>query len=380
MKSINILLLTIPCHGFGDIIFSIKLKNYLEKWYPNSNIYTATTRPEMFEKFNKKGIIKLVPKSAKTSLDCRRFSKLKFENKSHQNRKYHLMFVAPLLEDFDINRSDVKNLIPYSNKYNTLFINTYNATSKADIPLGLGKGKYGLFINKDIKIPKSASSTLNQWNLKSNDYFFVWISYTEGAIPYADKCFLSFVEMLIKKYKNDNKIEIVIPPWITMIITDSYHFNPSSNLKKLLNMSKGYTIKYITKQGTLFEFNRGSKQLILRGDILPVQQKDVMILMKFSKPEILLTGTQSFSDLFSCCNKKILFYQTVPWHENLAKQLAKILPNKYLEHKKTSCGSIKAVNLKPHDFNHIIKKYDFEVLAKPKIDKVINNLKKLKEQ
>ena len=370
----NILLLTIPCHGFGDIIFSIKLENYLKKWYPKSNIFTATTRPEMFSKFNKKGIIKLVPKTEKTSLDCRRFSKLKFEKSVYKNKKYDLIFVAPLLEDFEINHSDVKALIPYSNKLNTLFINTYNATSKADIPLGIGKGKYGLFI-EDIKIPETASKKLKQWDLKKNDYFFVWISYTEGAIPNADKCFLSFIEMLIKKYKNDDKIEVVIPPWIAMILTDNYHFNTISNLKKLINMTKGYTVKYTTKQGTLFEFNRGPKQLILRGDILPVQRNDVMLLMKFSKPDILLTGTQSFSDLFSCCNNKILFYQTVPWHENLAKQLAKVLPNKYLSHKKTSCGSVKAIHLKPQDFKHIIKKYDFEVLAKPKIDKVIKKLK-----
>ena len=46
------------------------------------------------------------------------------------------------------------------------------------------------------------------------------------------------------------------------------------------------------------------------------------------------------------------------------------MPNKYLEKKRTSCGTIQAVRYKS-SYRQFIKKWDFRKLAKPKLDAII---------
>ena len=41
-KNINIGLLNVPCGGFGDVIICKTFYDYLNKWYPNANIYICT--------------------------------------------------------------------------------------------------------------------------------------------------------------------------------------------------------------------------------------------------------------------------------------------------------------------------------------------------
>lgn len=86
--------------------------------------------------------------------------------------------------------------------------------------------------------------------------------------------------------------------------------------------------------------------------------------------DLLLTGDQSLTDALSCCPKKNLFYQIAPWKQNLAKNLARYLPNKFLLKKRLSCGSIKAIKYKS---NHktFVKRWDFRTRGKPKLDAIM---------
>ena len=54
--------------------------------------------------------------------------------------------------------------------------------------------------------------------------------------------------------------------------------------------------------------------LILRGDILPPPSKDFISLIKYSLPDVLLTGDQSVTDGIGYSNlNKIVWYQVCPW-------------------------------------------------------------------
>ena len=96
--------------------------------------------------------------------------------------------------------------------------------------------------------------------------------------------------------------------------------------------------------------------------------------MDHSVKDILLTGDQSITDALSCCGSKNIFYQIAPWKITFGHELAKYLPNKYLKSVKTSCGTIKAIRYNS-DYRNFIKKWDFKVLAKPKLDAIIKFFK-----
>ena len=100
--------------------------------------------------------------------------------------------------------------------------------------------------------------------------------------------------------------------------------------------------------------------------------------MKYSLKDILLTGDQSITDALSCCTNKNIFYQIAEWKESLGKQLGKMLPNKYLLSKKTSCGTIKAIKYNSN-YQQFLKKYDFRKISKNKLNGILNLAVLLKE-
>ena len=116
--------------------------------------------------------------------------------------------------------------------------------------------------------------------------------------------------------------------------------------------------------------SRTGNTLTLRLDVLPVNNKRMFSLMKYSLDDILLTGDQSITDCLSCCSKKNIFYQIASWKEGFAKELAKEMPNAYLKSKKTSCGSLKAISYRSN-YSKFVKKWDFRILAKPKLDAIM---------
>ena len=117
-------------------------------------------------------------------------------------------------------------------------------------------------------------------------------------------CYLSFVEMITKKYNHYSKLQLIIPTWVSVHIEDSPQFK--SKLKKIIekNFNKIILINDIKDEIKLLD--QKGKTFIMRGDILPVARDKFISLVKYSLPDILLTGDQSITDAFSHCrmNKK----------------------------------------------------------------------------
>ena len=93
--------------------------------------------------------------------------------------------------------------------------------------------------------------------------------------------------------------------------------------------------------------------------------------MKDSVNDILVTGDQSLTDIISCCkSNKTVWYQIAPWKKGLADQLSKYF--KYFKTYKTSCGTLKAINLNLKvNWKDFMKKYDFRVNGKRITDSII---------
>ena len=143
--NLKILLLNAPCNGFGDLIFAIKLRDYLSHWY-DVEVTIATT----FEKgllslgSDPKYVVGLV---GGKSTQCRRFAGLKFNRKIP---KQDLMFVAPMQIDFEPDLKDVQKLVPYANIWNTFTFSEYNDDLNKNFTFntGVGKDRDGIFLTK----------------------------------------------------------------------------------------------------------------------------------------------------------------------------------------------------------------------------------------
>ena len=348
-RGVKILILNAPCHGFGDIIFAMKLAGYLRQWY-DAKVTIATTMPDGFKKLGESGdnLVSL----GGGGPQCRRFSRLEMDRDLPQQ---DLVFVAPLQADLSVKMSDVRNLVPYANKLNTFFFSEYNdsAKKKFDFPSGVGKENMGLMMidtKSGGRLPK----------LK-NPYALVYIAET---IPASDNCFMAFLEMVTAKYSY-KKFDVVVPKWIS----DSTSFD-----KRIKNRVVEYgTIAVVNSSGeTRYIRKLGSNTLTLRGDVLPVPNKEMISVMKHSVRDILLTGDQSITDALSCCPGKNIFYQIAPWKESFGNELAKHLPNKYLKRKKTSCGTLMAIRY-DSNYKKFVEKWDFRKMARPKMDAVVRS-------
>lgn len=356
-SNIKILLLNAPCNGFGDVVFCLKIAKYLEKWY-KADITIATTDTKSFNKIGCPcNITKLETKTKNDQ--CRRFKALKFQ----KNTVYDLIFVAPVQSDYSPSLSDVKYLIPYANKLNTFFFSEYNSYDEDDVfdfPTGIGGDKLGLLLT-DQDIKKKPAKELE------NPYAYAYIA----DIDDAEICFISFVEMVAKKYSKKYKnFDIVIPESISYFLLE-YDLDIIKRIDKyysnilLIDKTKEYVISLSDKNDNILTF---------RADIFPVPYKDISSIIKHSVDDVLVTGDQSITDVLSCCGSKNIFYQIAGWKENFASELAKTLPNKYLSKGETSCGTLKAITYKS-DYRDFIKKWDFRKLAKPKLDAIISSVK-----
>ena len=353
IRKVKILLLNSPCFGFGDVIFCIKISNYLKDWY-NAVVTIATTDPDSFKKLGVQNTINLLSKNKDSQ--CRRFKYLYF---SKNISKQDLIFVAPLQSDYNPSLSDVKSLVSYATKFNTFFFSEYNHyyDNQFDFSTGLGKNKYGLLFTKTRQVPRLKK-------LK-NPYSLIYIAETINDSEY---CFFKFIEMVTAKYSKKYKnFDIVIPDTI------EYFFEDFDNI--LVSKIKKYypNIKYVGKEKSfvLNENINRTETLTFRSDILPLSYKEMIGLIENSVKDILLTGDQSITDALSCCLDKNIFYQIAPWKEEFGKNLSKFLPNKYLSNIKTSCGTLKAIKYKSN-YKNFVKEWDFRTLAKPKLDAIIS--------
>ncbi len=375
-QNVNVLILCSPCHGFGDVVFAIKLVNYLKQWY-KCNLKIATTMPDSFIQigFPSENLFKL---KSKKRIQCRRYKYLNsftLNNNPIKLLDFDLIFIAPLAADFDPNISDIKYLIPYANKFNTYFFSEYNddKTKNFDFPTGIGENNMGIFLNEDTLFRNKTNKKLET---TKNPYSVVYIA---ESIERSEKCFMSFLEMVVKKNKIHQKFDIIVPEWIVTFIK-----NEDKYRKKLLNyIHKYFDLIIITTKTEKFVFTKKESSLQkntlnIRGEVFPLTNNDMLKLIKYSERDILLTGDQSITDALSCCsNEKNIFYQIASWKENFGKYLTTELPNKYLKSKKTECGSINALKYKS-SYKYFNDKWDFRILAREKMDGIFLTIKKKK--
>jgi len=361
----KILILNAPCNGFGDVVFAMKIFNYLKEWYPNATIKIATPKVDNFLSLgqNPSNLYYLNP--GKGIEQCRRFTHLKFQDIQKRDIDipiFDLILVAPMQIDFYPSIEDIAKLIPYANNVNTLTFSEYNDYMDKDFDFntGVGADRDGLLFT----FPENIGPLLP--TLK-NPYAVVYIH----DLANSHKCFLSFIELLTHKYaKKHKKLDIVLPIWIIELILEDKSF-----MKKMLKSSSKYgNIVIKTKKNdniVLASDDLNNQILTLRGDILPVANKDMLSLYKHSVSDILVTGDQSITDVLSCCWKsKIPHYQIVSWKKDFAKNLAKHLPDKYISEMKSSCGTLQAIRYKPN-FKKFIHDWDFRTRAKERLDAYI---------
>ena len=123
-SSLNILILNTPCFGSGDIVFAIKIANYVREWY-GANVTIASTQIDKFKALGEnKNLVSLVnANNNKNNPQCRRFKALKFQTNLEVQ---DLIFVAPMQSDYDPNMTDIKYIVPYADIFNTYFFSEYN--------------------------------------------------------------------------------------------------------------------------------------------------------------------------------------------------------------------------------------------------------------
>jgi hypothetical protein len=360
-KNLRILILNAPCNGFGDLIFALKFSNYLEKWY-KAKITLATTYIKGLKQLikNKKTSIRILELiSDDLNLKCKEFKNIKFKQKIP---KQDLIFIAPLAMDEKVSLKDVKYVTPYATIFNTFWLSEYNDSNKYAINTGVGGHRDGIFITKIPSIEKKSPI--------KNPYVLIYISFHEPAT----KCLLSFLELIGKKYyKKYKNLDVVIP--VSLVGEDI-----DSKIEKILR--KYYPNIYIkTKKETFIitesKDRKKTNKLTFRCDMLPVTNTKMLSLMKHSLKDILVTGDQSLSDVLSCCSSKNIYYQQMSWKKNLANNLARELPNKYLMSTRTSCGTIKALKYNSN-YTAFLKKWDFRKLGKPKINAIVLSVIALK--
>ena len=74
LSNLRILILNAPCNGFGDVVFGMKLRNYLHEWY-NCDVKIASTKVDNFKSLGEieENLYEL--KGGKSD-QCRRFKNL----------------------------------------------------------------------------------------------------------------------------------------------------------------------------------------------------------------------------------------------------------------------------------------------------------------
>ena len=356
-KKLRIGLINVPCGGFGDIIVCQTFYEYLKCWYPKHEIVLCTTTPE---KFKKLGIDTRSYKKIYVHGDseCELYNLLYFKK---QPKKFDIMVCLPII-NYQFNINQFKKFIPYATLFNTFTMSEYNGyIPPYTFPIGVGKGQLGLFLT-DQKVKKHT--------LIDGPYALVYIQPSPEWGVHSRSCFIKFMEMISKKYHKKHPLfQVVVQQWIIDDLIESSNFKVT--FKKAL--SPYYTNVYVHSADgeDLFIDGDGGCSLILRGDILPKPRPEFISLMKYSVEDILLTGDQSITDCFSVCSNKHVWYQIAPWKTDFADNMAKCIPDKYIENFRTTCGSLKGIKQKIN-YKPFLSEYDFRKLGKVRMDSILN--------
>lgn len=360
--NLTIGLFNVPCGGFGDVILTKTFHDYLISWYPKSKVKICTTGIKKYKSIGiTDNLIELKRKDNRDYDDgeCSSFDKLNIST----TFTFDIMFIVPII-NYSFDYRKFKKLISYSNYFNTFTMSEYNGEFPPyTLPIGVGKDNLGIMFN-DFQI--------TQQKLIQKPYALVYIQPSPSWGVHARYCFLSYLEMICKKYhKKYPKFQIVIPEWIHEDMNyDNQFYYKIKNI--IQNYYKNLIIIYPDDEISLFDDPKSNTLLKLRGDILPQKRNIFKSLMKDSVDDILVTGDQSLTDIISCCKYKNVWYQIAPWKSGLAKNLAEHLPNKYLNTFQTSCGKLGSINFNI-DWSNFMKKYDFRIHGKKRLNSIITS-------
>lgn len=379
-SNLKVALINIPCGGFGDIVNCKTFSDYLNEWYPNMKVSICTAAVNKFKSLGikTKDLIELQAikiYDENEGAECQEFDNLKFKNKKVP--KFDLIIIVPMVnEEFSVKK--LQKLIPYANKYNSFAVSEYNGEYPPyAFPIGVGKGQLGLMLTS-MKIKKH--------NFIEKPYV---LAYTaghdrgQGGVTHTNHCILSFIEMICKKYKHYKKLQMIIPPWfcsdsdkeISLLTSPGLKTKCCNIIKKYFGHSqlvlKGEVYSENNNIIPLVKTNKNENIFILRGDILPKPREEFISLIKYSLPDVLLTGDQSVTDgiAYSNMNKRI-WYQISPWKKDLAYELSKAIPNKYLENFRTSCGTLKGLKVDLNNRN-LVKMNDFRKKGKLRMNGIL---------
>jgi hypothetical protein len=372
-ENVSVGLFNIPCAGYGDIIICKSFYDYINNWYPGIRVSICSTTPEKYKEIGIIGTIhKLhIKKSVKVGEDaerteCRKFNEVFLKKKI----KFDVMIVVPVIND-PLNMNQFKKLIPYANVSNTFTMGEYNGeVGPYTFPTGVGRYNLGLLFNK---------YPIKQQKLIKKPFAMIYIQPPPNWGNRSKYCFLSYIEMICKKYRDKHPtLSVIVQDWITDDLLDDN--NLFYKLRKII--FKSYeSFDIVTSDETetyVIDKNKKPKsKIIFRGDILPQKREIFISLMKDSINDILVTGDQSITDIFSCCKRKQVWYQIAPWKKEFSEELAKHLPNKYYETFKTSCGTLKSIK-QDTDWKQFMKEYDFRIHGKRRMDSVLQSVYHMK--
>jgi hypothetical protein len=357
-NKVRIALINVPCGGFGDIIVCQTFYDYLRSWYPQHEIIICTTAPQKFKTLgiNTKKMIEI---SVDGLEECEPYNKLYFKKKS---KPFDIIICIPII-NYQFNINQFKKFIPYANLFNTFTMSEYNGyIPPYTFPIGVGKGQLGLFLTKPQIKPHG---------LIKKPYALVYIAdRSNPAGIHCRLCFISFMEMIGKKYSKIHPLfQVVVPPWIVKLLSESNDFK--YKFKKVI--TKYFpNVWMVNSEGKDDFFEGEGSSLIIRGDILPKPRPIFISLIKGSVEDVLLTGDQSITDGLSCCYRnKNIWYQIAPWKQDLATELSKAIPDSNINHYKTSCGVLRGIHKKTN-YTSLLNKYDFRKLGKKRMNAILN--------
>ena len=367
--SLRILLLNAPCHGFGDLIFAKKIATYLREWYGAKVTIASTAADRLKSLGEKKSNLVLLKslggkKRKRGSLQtnanankekekqCRRFKNLKL---AKTIPRQDLIFVTPITIEYTVDVNDVRRLIDYTTRTNTFFFSEYNdRREKSDFPTGIGQNRMGMLFTTPLKLKRLRTLT--------NPYVVSYIA-NDCNIVRAKPCLFSFLEMVANKYyRKHRKLDVVVPKWMGEEECIDY-------VERRMN-ALPYEGVQIYTEDEIITLSEGSHTLTIRCDILPVSYNQMISLFSHSLDDVLVTGDQSITDVLSCCPNKNIFYQIADWKVGFAKQLTRLLPNKYLAKKNTSCGTLKAIKYRSN-YKTFVHDWDFRKNARSKLNGIV---------
>ena len=371
LKGFKIAIVSVPCGGYGDIVFAIKLFHYCKKWYKNANIKIITNFPDMFKTLGiqSKNIIKVKNKGAE-SLHCS-FSE-KFIHKSIPKSFQNPDIILSMLDGTEYEElriKSMKNILKSSNRFNTYYTTEYNVSNNnyknVRLPTGVGQKNLGLLLQKRKKYKKIKSI--------KHPYLVAYIAGNisdGGVVDDALKCLGYFINRSLKHVKS-KIVEVIIPKHIGKEIKENLFDGNIHNFTSKIP-DKFKIIRLKTKEENILlteDDDQKGKTLILNATILPLPREKMMGLYQHSLKNILVTGDQSITDVLTCCPDKLIWYQIAEWKRLFAQGLAKDIPFKAFKSTMKACGK---KSYKKPSYKKLLKENDFRIKGKLRLDKIIN--------